>query len=230
MQRILIVEDEPSIAEPLVYALERDGYAVETAALGALAVERVRGAPSIDLLVLDVGLPDLVGFEVCKIIRRDSDLPILFLTARGEEIDRIVGLEIGADDYVVKPFSPREVVARIRVILRRREPARAASTTAHECAPPFTLERERALVRFHGRELALTRYEYLLLALLAEHPGKVWTRDEIMQALWPQASGSMDRTVDTHVKTLRAKFREVAPDADPVRTHRGLGYSFTLPA
>ncbi|HMM74774.1 MAG TPA: two-component system response regulator CreB [Gammaproteobacteria bacterium] len=226
MPRILIVEDEPSIAEPLVYVLARDGYAVETLALGAQAAARAGQAPAIDLMVLDVGLPDLGGFEVCRAVRRGSDLPILFLTARGEEIDRVVGLELGADDYVVKPFSPREVVARIRNILRRR----ATPTGKASTALPFVLDRERAQVLYHGRELALTRYEYLLLALLAERPGKVYTRDEIMDALWPQASGSMDRTVDTHVKTLRAKFREVRPEADPVRTHRGLGYSFTPPA
>ena len=225
MPRILIVEDEPSIAEPLVYVLARDGYAVETVALGAQAVARAKETPPVDLMVLDVGLPDLGGFEVCRAVRRESDLPILFLTARGEEIDRVVGLELGADDYVVKPFSPREVVARIRNILRRHAPAPVTSS-----APPaFVLDRERAQALYHGRALALTRYEYLLLALLAERPGKVYTRDEIMDALWPQASGSMDRTVDTHVKTLRAKFREVRPQADPVRTHRGLGYSFMPP-
>lgn len=226
MPRILIVEDEPTIAEPLVYVLARDGYAVETVALGAQAVARAAQAPPVDLMVLDVGLPDLGGLEVCRAVRRESDLPILFLTARGEEIDRVVGLELGADDYVVKPFSPREVVARIRNILRRHAPAPAASS-----APPaFVLDRERAQVLYHGREIALTHYEYLLLALLAERPGKVYTRDEIMDALWPQASGSMDRTVDTHVKTLRAKFREVRAETNPVRTHRGLGYSFTPPA
>ena len=225
MQRVLIVEDEPTIAEPLVYALKREGYTVEVVGLGRLAIARAQMAPAIDLVVLDVGLPDLGGFDVCKAIRRMSEVPLLFLTARGEEIDRVVGLEIGADDYVVKPFSPREVVARIKAILRRRAPPAVDEVRSE---PAFVLDREQATVRLHGRSLPLTRYEFLLLALLAERPGKVYTRDEIMQALWPTASGSMDRTVDTHVKTLRAKFREVLPAADPVRTHRGLGYSLAL--
>jgi two-component system, OmpR family, catabolic regulation response regulator CreB len=204
MHRILIVEDEPTIAEPLVYALQRDGFSIETVALGQDALTRG-------------------GFDVCRSLRRDSDVPVLFLTARGDEIDRIVGLEIGADDYVVKPFSPREVVARIKVILRRR------SADSRPAAAPIVgnlqIDRERASARFQGQTLPLTRYEFLLLALLAERPGRVYSRDEILQALWPAASGSMDRTVDTHVKTLRAKIRELAPHADPVRTHRGLGYS-----
>lgn len=224
MQRVLIVEDEPTIAEPLVYALRREGFEVDTVALGQLVLARLRDpVPALDLIVLDVGLPDMSGFEVCKAVRRESDLPILFLTARGDEIDRIVGLEIGADDYVVKPFSPREVVARVKTILRRRVPAPPAPD-----APPATglhIDREQASVHYAGRPLLLTRYEFLVLALLAERPGRVYSRDEIMQALWPTASGSMDRTVDTHIKTLRAKFRDIAPDAEPLRTHRGLGYS-----
>jgi two-component system catabolic regulation response regulator CreB len=224
MPRVLIVEDEPTIAEPLVYALTRDGFDVETVALGQLALARLQSAPAVDLLVLDVGLPDVSGFEVCKSLRRESELPVLFLTARGEEIDRVVGLEIGADDYVVKPFSPREVVARIKAILKRRgSPPQPNGSTA-VCA----IDRERATVALRGQQVPLTRYEFLLLTLLAERPGRVYTRDDIMQALWPAASGSMDRTVDTHVKTLRAKFREIDPAMDPVRTHRGLGYSYAL--
>lgn len=224
MPRVLIVEDEPTIAEPLVYALTRDGFDVETVALGRLALGRLQSGPAVDLLVLDVGLPDLSGFEICKTLRRESELPVLFLTARGEEIDRVVGLEIGADDYVVKPFSPREVAARIKTILKRRGPPTPANGGTAVC----TIDRERATVALRGQQVPLTRYEFLLLTLLAERPGRVYTRDDIMQALWPAASGSMDRTVDTHVKTLRAKFREIDPAMDPVRTHRGLGYSYAL--
>lgn len=224
MPRVLIVEDEPTIAEPLVYALTRDGFDVETVALGHLALARLQSVPTVDLLVLDVGLPDVGGFEVCKTLRRGSELPVLFLSARGEEIDRVVGLEIGADDYVVKPFSPREVVARIKTILKRR----GAPAPAHHGTAVCAIDRERATVALHGQQVPLTRYEFLLLTLLAERPGRVYTRDDIMQALWPAASGSMDRTVDTHVKTLRAKFREIDPAMDPVRTHRGLGYSYAL--
>ena len=146
----------------------------------------------------------------------------MFLTARSEEIDRLIGLEIGADDYVAKPFSPREVCARVRVILRRSQP------TAPKQSAALTLDEERARIHFHGQPLMLTRYEYLLLKTLMQSPGRVYSRQQLMDLVWQDAEESLDRTVDTHIKTIRAKLREQDPDANLILTHRGLGYSLEL--
>ncbi|MGE0485662.1 MAG: two-component system response regulator CreB [Gammaproteobacteria bacterium] len=230
--RLLVIEDEPSIAENLRLAFSREGFEVLQADVAAVGVALVREA-ACDLVVLDVGLPDKSGFEACKDIRAFSDVPVIFLTARGDEIDRVVGLEIGADDYVVKPFSVRELVARVQAILRRRT---AATTTRDDAGAPaagdgvpahgVVHDVERALITYRGQALVLSRYEYLLLALLLERPGRVWSREAIMDRVWAQASPSGERTVDAHVKSLRAKLRAVDPRAEPLRTHRGLGYSF----
>jgi len=172
--------------------------------------------------VLDVGLPDMNGFEVCRRLRQFSDVPVIFLTARSDEIDRIVGLEIGADDYVTKPFSPRELVARIRVVLRRLAPAVPLAQALR-----FELREAEARILYHGRALDLTRYEYLLLKALVEHPGHVLSRAQLMDRVWADAPDTLERTVDAHVKSLRAKLRQIAPDSDPIQTHRGMGYSLT---
>jgi two-component system catabolic regulation response regulator CreB len=214
--RILVVEDERAIADTLLYALRTEGFEPVWCELGCRALELVRSDEPA-LVVLDVGLPDLSGFEVCRRIRTVSEVPILFLTARGEEVDRIVGLEIGADDYVTKPFSPREVVTRIRTILRRSRPNHAKSG--------FRLDAASRRVTFTGRLLDLTRFEYELLRVLLAHRGRIFTRSELMEMVWAAAEETRDRTVDTHIKTLRAKIRAVAPEADPIQTHRGLGYS-----
>ena len=222
MTRILIIEDEPSIADSLCFALGREGYDATSTPLGCEGIAQARErAP--DLAILDVGLPDMSGFEVCKAIRAFSDVPIIFLTARNDEIDRVVGLEIGADDYVVKPFSPRELVARVKVILKRR-PA-AATAAAIPTPGGLVIDRDGAAASYAGHRLELARYEFLLLALLAERPGVVHSRSQILDALWPAASGSMERTIDTHVKTLRAKLKDAGADPETIRTHRGLGYS-----
>lgn len=204
---ILVVEDETAIADTVLYALRAEGFAAEHVAVGGAAAPRLR-AGGIDLVVLDVGLPDTTGFEVCRAIRAFSEVPVIFLTARDGEIDRVVGLELGADDYVVKPFSPRELVARVRARLRRRVQADASA----------------------WRALDLTRYEYGLLEALLQRPGAVLSRAQLMDRVWADALDSGDRTVDTHVKTVRGKLRAVDDaaghaDADPIRTHRGLGYS-----
>lgn len=219
---ILIVEDEPAIVDTLEYALRTDGFRTEVAATGEAACRRV-AAGGVDLVVLDVGLPDGSGFEVCREIRRASSVPVLFLTARASEIDRVVGLELGGDDYLTKPFSPRELTARVKAILRRTagEPAAAPP-------PPGTglrIDAERLTVTLAGRPVNLTRYEFRLLAALASRPGRVFTRDQLMTAAWDDPGASLDRTVDAHVKTLRAKLRAAEPSADPIRTHRGTGYS-----
>ena len=224
--RILIVEDEPAIADTLVYALKTEGFAPEWRTTGREALAALAGGP-FALVILDIGLPDLSGFEVCKQIRARSAVPVLFLTARQAEVDRVVGLEIGGDDYVVKPFSPREVTARVKAILRRSVTVQCnpLGYTAPEAVAEFTVDEERCLIRFQGVALALTRNEYRLLKTLVARPGRVFSRDELMTAAWDDPGASLDRTVDAHIKTLRAKLREVAPDADPIQTHRGLGYS-----
>lgn len=222
--KILIVDDEPAIADTLAYALRADGFAADCCTLGGEALA-ILDARAHDLVVLDVGLPDMSGFEVCRSLRRFSEVPVLFLTARADEVDRIVGLELGADDYVAKPFSPREVVSRVRAILRRLRPERLAAAASTTATPPrFTVDAQGLRIAYHGAWLSLTRYEYLLLALLLERPGRVLSRAQIMEAVWQDGGDSLDRTVDTHIKTLRAKLKAVRPDDDPIVTHRGLGY------
>lgn len=219
--RVLIVEDEAAIADTLVYALKTEGYEPLHVCLGQEALAQVR-AGGFRVVILDVGLPDLSGFEVLRRLRTFSEVPVLFLTARSGEVDRIVGLEMGADDYVSKPFSPREVVARVRSILRRTE--RAVETSG---PPAFEHDESARRIRYRGTALDLTRYEYLLLRVLLAHPERVFTRSELMESVWAGAEESADRTVDAHVKTLRAKLRQVDADHDPIQTHRGLGYSLT---
>lgn len=215
---ILIVEDEPSIRDAAQYAIETDGCSVNCCSTGGEALEQ---AGNCDLIVLDVGLPDMSGFDVCRELRaRKSTVPVLFLTARSDEIDRVVGLEIGGDDYVTKPFSPRELSARVRAILRR---------TGHGCTggngSVFVVDTERFVIRYHNQPLELSRYEYRLLAALIASPGRVFSRAQLMDAAWEEPEASMERTVDTHIKSLRAKLRAIRPDEDPIRTHRGFGYS-----
>jgi two-component system catabolic regulation response regulator CreB len=226
--KILIVDDEPAIADTLAYALSAEGYASDRCGLGHDALE-CAAAESYAIVILDVGLPDMSGFDVCRELRRVSDVPILFLTARAEEVDRIVGLELGADDYVAKPFSPRELVSRVRAILRRARggaPVAAPKTpAASAAASPFHVDREGLRAACKGQWLNLTRYEYLLLACLLEHPGRVYSRAILMDKVWRDAEETEERTVDTHIKTLRAKLRGALPERDPIVTHRGLGYS-----
>ncbi len=233
--RILIVEDEPGIADTLQYALRTDGFDPAWVSTGEEALASVRAqVPA--LVILDVGLPDTSGFEVFKRLRELSDVPVVFLTARSDEIDKVVGLELGADDYVAKPFSPRELVARVRSILRRA--ARPAATTsatetaAPAAAAPIVVDEGRRQIRFYGALLELSRYEFGLLQTLASRPGHVYSRDALLERVWGDATESMDRTVDAHVKTVRAKLKLVAPLLEPIRTHRGSGYCLAedLPA
>lgn len=215
--QILIIEDESSIADVLAYALKSEGYATHCCTLGSEGLAQLRSG-DYALAILDVGLPDMSGFAVCREARTFTDLPILFLTARSDEVDRIVGLEIGADDYVTKPFSPREVVARVRVILRRRVSLGVNTTW-------FEVNEASARIRFCGTTLELTRYEFLLLKMLLAHTGRIYAREVLMDAIWCDALDTSDRTVDTHIKTLRAKLKAVRDDLDPIVTHRGMGYS-----
>lgn len=221
--RILIVEDEPAIADTLIYALRTEGFGPEWCATGraGLAALAVR---TFALVVLDVGLPDGSGFDVCKQIRTRLTVPVLFLTARSSELDRVLGLELGGDDYLVKPFSPRELTARVKAILRRTQGNGAAGGPAAS-APDVVVDEERCAVRYRGVMLELTRYEFRLVKVLAAKPGRVFSRDQLMAAAWEDPGASLDRTVDAHIKSLRAKFRAVSLDYDPIQTHRGLGYS-----
>jgi len=243
--RILLVEDEAGIADTLQYVLSTDGFAPVWCSTAAEALAQFRVDPPA-LAVLDVGLPDLNGFELFRRLQAlpgGHDVPMIFLTARSDEIDRVVGLELGADDYIAKPFSPRELVARVRTILRRSArplgapppavavtPAPATPVAVPPPAPPnapavWQLDEERHLIRYHGRALELSRYEYGVLRLLVLRPGKVFTRDELLLKVWGDDNASFDRTVDAHIKTLRAKLKAVAPDCEPIRTLRGTGYA-----
>jgi len=206
---ILIVEEEP-----LVRQTGREGVTAFREAAPAL-------------VILDIGLPDMSGLDVCREIRASSQTPILFLTAREGEIDRVLGLELGADDYVVKPFSPRELSARVRAILRRTQAAREEplpDTEAPGCAA-FEVDDVRQRICYRGQALTVHRYELGLLKLLAAHPGRVYTRDQLMDQVWEEPEASTDRTVDAHVKALRSKLREIDGTVDPIVTHRGIGYS-----
>jgi two-component system catabolic regulation response regulator CreB len=226
MARILIVEDEMSIADTLVFALEGEGFATHWVRLGQQAIEHVAAEPVL-FVILDVGLPDMSGFEVCKAIRRRSEVPVLFLTARAEEIDRVVGLEIGADDYVVKPFSPREVAARVRVILKRSGTTRAApSAVPDETDTGFQLDGSRLRISYNALPLELTAQEFRLFAHLLTHPERVFSRQQLLEAIGAGGGASYERNIDGNIKSLRAKIKKVAPDRDPIQTHRGFGYSY----
>lgn len=219
-RRILVVEDEPGIADTIRYALATDGFDPHVCALGGEALAALETG-TFALAILDVGLPDINGFDVFRQIRARGSLPVIFVTARAEEVDRIVGLELGADDYVAKPFSPRELVARVRTVLRRS----TAAVAEPNGSGAFHVDEERRRVRFRGQMLDLTRYEYGLLCALIARPGRVFSRDELLTKVWGDASESLDRTVDAHVKTLRAKLKVVAPHLEPILTHRGAGYA-----
>jgi two-component system catabolic regulation response regulator CreB len=228
--RILLVEDEPGIADTLRYVLSTDGFEPVWCRTAAEALQTFALAPPA-LAVLDVGLPDMHGFELFKRLQAlpgGPAVPMLFLTARSDEIDRVVGLELGAHDYIAKPFSPRELVARVRGIVRRSTPVAALVAGP---APVFTLDAARHQIRFYGQLLELSRYEYGMLCLLLQRPGRVLSREDFLNKVWDEATDSLDRTVDAHIKTLRAKLKAIAPTAEPIRTLRGTGYALneTLP-
>ena len=219
--RILVVEDEPSILDNILYSLETEGFEPHgCATAGDARAALLRGPWA--LVVLDVGLPDTVGFELCKEIRRASNLPIIFLTARAGELDRVLGLEIGGDDYMVKPFSPRELCARVKAILRRVPSPPTPAPAAHGA---FHIDEERMQILHHGTRLILSGTEFRLLRALCEKPGRVLSRAQLMDIAWDDPGAALERTVDAHIKSLRAKLKEAHPDADPIETHRGFGYS-----
>ncbi|RZJ26692.1 MAG: two-component system response regulator CreB [Haliea sp.] len=222
---VLLVEDDPAIARSIIYTLERDGLTVTHSLLLSDARRQLAVRPP-DVLVLDVGLPDGSGLDLCRDLRAHSNLPVLMLSAHGEEIDRVLGLELGADDYVSKPFSPRELLARVRGMLRRARMQAPASTTTG--TNPFDIDLAGQRISLLGRTLLLTRREFGLLADLLRYPGRIRSRDDLLNAVWGSDSDSTDRTVDTHIKTLRAKLQEAAPGREYIVTHRGMGYCMDL--
>ena len=217
--RLLLVEDDPAIARTVAYAFEREGLAVTHSLLLGDARAQLRGS-RFDLLVLDVGLPDGNGLDLLRELRQGAHptLPVLMLSAHGEEIDRVLGLELGADDYLPKPFSPRELAARVKALLRR------AAAPAAAAPPVFHDDAAGQRIFLHGQPLALTRREYRLLSTLLAGAGRIHARDALLAAAWGDDSESTDRTVDTHIKTLRAKLREADPAREYISTHRGMGY------
>jgi DNA-binding response OmpR family regulator len=221
--KVLVVEDDPRISDVLEYALKAEGYDVQTAQRGREAAEIARDS-SPGVIVLDVGLPDIDGFEVCRIVRTFSEVPVIFLTSRSDEIDRVVGLEIGGDDYVVKPFSPRELLARIKAILRRNQRPNATRTEERTRAQlhygSITMDPEKFRVTCEGREIVLTAQEFKLLELLVRNPGRVFTRAQVLNRAWGDGGLVTDRTIDVHVKTLRKKFGKF----EFIETVRGIGY------
>lgn len=238
MPHILILEDEPSIAESLIFVLQAESFSAHWESLATKALAYVKEHP-VDLIIMDVGLPDMTGFEACKQLRKFSEVPVMFLTARGDELDRVVGLEIGADDYVVKPFSPREVAARIKAILKRMRPVVATndpllilkSSTHHLSSKPehareFVIDTERKTIYYQQHLLQLTRFEFCLLQTLVEQPGRVFSRDQLLNAVGVTADAGYDRSIDGHIKTLRAKLRAINVAAEPIKTLRGFGYSY----
>jgi two-component system, OmpR family, catabolic regulation response regulator CreB len=218
--RILIVDDEPAITDAIQYALETDGF--ETVCLSSgTPVLPMLAKELIDLIILDIGLPDISGFELCKEIRKICTTPIIFLTARSEEIDRVVGLEIGGDDYVVKPFSPRELSARIKAVLRRTH----QNSQNHTAPAAFQVNESKHQIAYFGKTLDLSNYEYRILTTFIKRPGHVYSREQLMEMAWDEPESSMDRTVDAHIKNIRAKLKMIKPETEPITTHRGTGYS-----
>jgi two-component system response regulator RegX3 len=221
-ERILVVDDEPAIGDAVAYALRASGFEVDTFADGESALEAAR-ATGYDVLVLDVRLPGLSGIEICRRLRDESDVPILILTAMDAEVDRVLGLEAGADDYVTKPFSIAELVSRVRAILRRRELDRASGGAVRRVGS-LELDLNRHDVRIDGRTIRLTPSEFRLLAFLAQEPERVYSRREIMQHLWDSTYVGDQRACDIHVSNLRRKIEETAGRPRRLVTVRGVGY------
>lgn len=226
--RILVVDDEPAIRELVTYHLQREGYEVLVAETGPQALAMAR-SENPHLLILDLMLPDLDGFAVCRELRKWSQVPVLMLTARTDEVDRVVGFELGADDYVVKPFSPRELVARVKAILRRldraEEPAAAPQSFGR-----LSLDLERYEVRVDGRRVELTATEFQILKTLCSRPGRVFTRDELLDWAKGQDFFGGLRTIDVHVRHLRAKIGDDPTRPEFIETMRGVGYRLIPPA
>lgn len=226
LQRIVVIEDEKDIVDLLSYTLRKEGYDVRSAACGKDGLDVIRRGPA-DLALIDIMLPDLDGLEVCKRLRADHDLrnlPVIFLTARGEEFDRVLGLELGADDYVVKPFSPRELVARIKAVLRRRERPEDDRHVIETRDVRLDARTQEVVVR--GRPIDLSTLEFKLLHFLASHPRRIFTRESLLDEVWGRDRFVTPRTVDVHIRRLREKIEAEPERPQLLQTVRGSGYRF----
>ncbi len=220
--RILLIEDDPRLAAMVSEYLGEAGFHVSTAAAGGAGLEQLRREPY-DALVLDLMLPDIDGLEVCRQLRATSDTPVLMLTARGDTMDRVVGLEMGADDYLPKPFEPRELLARLRAILRRRQSSRAADVLRFG---RLEIDRDARIVRVDGAERSLTGHQFTLLVALAEKAGRVLSRDTLMDLVKGEALEAFDRSIDVHVSRIRAAIEDDPKKPRRLLTVRGAGYVF----
>ena len=225
---ILVVEDEPTLRETLVEALETEGFRVTSAGDGRVALERFR-ADHPDLVLLDLMLPEISGIDVCRIIRAESPVPIIMLTARGSEVDKVVGLELGADDYVTKPFSLRELSARIRAVFRRGEQATAAATTAFVDLGSVRVDLAGRQILRNGVEVKVKPKVFDLLAFLIRHAGQVVTRDQLLERVWGYDYAGETRTVDVHVHWLRTAIEKDPTQPGLIQTIRGVGYVLRRP-
>ena len=224
MAKILVVDDEPNLLHSLAYSLRREGYEVSTAVDGEEALA-LAGHQNPDAVVLDVMLPKLDGFEVCRRLRAASTVPILMLTAKDSEIDRVVGLELGADDYLTKPFSMRELLARIKALLRRAGMVQSHPTTEDVLrAGDLEVDLAKRRVRVGGREVLLKPMEFQLLAFLLANPGRVFSRDSLLERVWGYEYAGITRTVDAHIRSLREKLGDDAETPRWLETVRGVGY------
>ena len=229
MTRLLVVDDDTNLRHTLQYAFGQEGFEVVTTGDGAQALAAFRDT-SPDLVILDVMLPGMDGFEVCRQLRRESDVPVIMLTARDTELDKVVGLEIGADDYLAKPFSTRELVARVRAMLRRARRAEPSATVPRISVDELALDPGRHRVTLAETEIELKPKEFDLLAFLMAHPGQVFGREQLLASVWGYDFTGDSRTVDTHVKTLREKLGDNAERPRWIETVRGVGYRMREPA
>jgi two-component system, OmpR family, response regulator len=227
MATILVVDDDAHIREVVQYTLERDGHAVVAAKNGVEALDRASDG-AVDLVLLDILMPELDGLAVCRRLRAQRAIPIIFLSSRGEEVDRVLGLELGGDDYVTKPFSPRELAARVSAVLRRTAAAPGPEPAGLVTRGRLVLDLPAHELRIDGAQIDLTVTEFAILRALLEHPGRVWSRAQIISRVRADDFHMTERTIDTHVRRIRAKLRE--HKVDPIETVHGLGYKARAPA
>lgn len=231
--KILIVEDEPKLAQLLVDYLQQSGFETQVISDGQQAADFLtEHHHEVDLMILDLMLPNLDGMEICKAVRQYSNLPILMATAKVEEIDRLLGLELGADDYLCKPYSPREVVARVKAILRRSQIMQShqqeLAKPAAELIAGLVLEEEKYKAILNGKELDLTAVEFQLLAILAKEPGRIFSRQQLMDGGYQDHRVVSDRTIDSHIRKLRKRISEKCPETEIIHSVYGVGYKFEL--